>query len=134
MGDFPVYEPKAVTEAFAEIVAGKPPFVAAGDFLDDFRRATIEDRRRLVRDPLPTVPPKNQTLVRWAAFFAALVDQLCWESGIPAPGWVDNREYILSCPWFLIPASALRAWVLTTSPVPFKMRNIFCGDNVLSRV
>jgi hypothetical protein len=36
--------------------------------------------------------------------------------------------------WFLYPGWRLRAWQLAETPVPFRMRNIFGGDRILSRV
>jgi hypothetical protein len=37
-------------------------------------------------------------------------------------------------PWFLYPGWRLRAWQLFETPVAFRVRNIFGGDRILSRV
>ena len=65
---------------------------AINTFVDDFRRATPEDRRVLVADG-PLVSGRLEGLV------AAVVSALCRESGIEAPAWageVGSPENYLS--------------------------------------
>jgi hypothetical protein len=47
------------------------------------------------------------------------------------PSWTSRAEYRLSEPWFLYPGDLLPAWQLATTPTPFKMRNLFGGDQML---
>ena len=61
-------------------------------------------------------------------------DQLCALDGFESPGWVDRPEYRLREPWFLLSGTALRAWLLVSTPGPFKRRNIFTGESALMRV
>jgi hypothetical protein len=127
------YQPQTAAEAFAEILNGETPQLVVGNFLDDWRRLPSQARELLVKTPIgvgQTVEEK-----RWAAFFAAMVDQLCKnDSAIQSPpDWINDPIFRLDEPWFMIKGYSLRAWQLFTTPVPFKMRNIFGGDNLLSR-
>ncbi len=71
------YRPTTAADAFARIRAGVDAHVALGDFLDDWRRTSHQDRLRLVADPLGALG--HPTLRRWAAFLAATVERLCWD-------------------------------------------------------
>ena len=121
-------------ETFGRIYqAPAHPWVALGDFLDDWRRSAPEDRLELVKDPIE-VAVFTLELQRWAAFCAACVEWLCWQDGLPFPAWTSKSEYHLSEPWFLYPGDLLKPWQLATTPTPFRMRKIFGGDHMLDRV
>jgi hypothetical protein len=109
------------------------PWVAIGDFLDDWRFTQREDRPELVQEGIAPVGD-TLDLRRWAAFCAAMVEWLCWQNDLPFPAWTSNDDYRLADPWFLYPGDLLRAWQLASTPAPFKMRNIFGGDQMLARV
>ncbi len=128
---------QTIAETFALIVKEPAfPWVAIGDFLDDWRQSAREDRLELVATGVPDadLTQDNLELRRWAAFCAAMVEWLCWQDQLPFPPWTNRTEYRLSEPWFLYPGDLLRAWQLATTPAPFKMRNIFGGDQILDRV
>ncbi len=112
------------------------PWVAVGDFLDDWRQSAREDRLELVAMGIADTQAiqYDPELRRWAAFCAAMVEWLCWQGELSFPSWTSRPEYRLSGPWFLYPGDLLRAWQLATTPTPFKMRNIFGGDQMLDRV
>jgi hypothetical protein len=126
------YRPASVATAFARVLRGENPRLALGDFLDDWRRTPGAQRHDLVAEPIGD-PGTNLEYLRWAAFFAAATEQLCFEDELPFPSWTTRPEYHLLEPWFLVPGAPLRAWQLVTTPVPFKMRNIFGGDALLQR-
>ncbi len=138
MGDLLVtwtgYRIGTAVEAFARLQGGERPWVAIGDFLDDwyFRAKTNEVRAMMVRDEI--APARGADETRWAAFFAAMIHRLCSQYKVLAPAWVQDSKYVLVDPWFMSGGEALRAWELIESPPEFKMRNVFGGDNVLSRV
>ena len=109
------------------------PWVAIGDFLDDWRRSAKEDREELVREPLENVTTLEQQ--QWAAFFAAAVEELCTQDGLPVPTWTMATQYILPNPWYLeARTQALRKLQEETTPAPFKRRNVLGGDLMPSRV
>lgn len=124
---------QTIGETFTRIREGVTPWVPIGDFLDDWRRSECDDRLELAEEGIETTdaPPELQ---RWAAFCAAMVEWLCWQDHLPFPAWTSHEEYRLAEPWFLYPGDLLRAWQLASTPTPFRMRNIFSGDQVLDRV
>ena len=108
------------------------PWFAIGDFLDDWRFTPTAERLELAQTGIGATGD-TLDLQRWAAFCAAMVEWLCWQSELPFPEWTKRDEYRLSGPWFLYPGDLLRAWQLVTTPAPFKLRNIFGGDQMLDR-
>ncbi len=122
---------QTATDTLRIIASGQDPWLALGQFVDDWRATDPAQRLPLVRQPLPDVSPEY---LRWAALLAAAVDWLCAQEQIPAPSWTSRPEYRLQEPWFPYPGWRLRAWQLAETPVPFRMRNIFGGDRILERV
>lgn len=122
---------QTIAETFERIRNGTAPWVAIGDFLDDWKRSAVNDRYELVDTSIASA--STLELQRWAAFLAAMVEWLCWQDKLPFPEWTWRQEYVLSEPWFLYNGRNLRAWQLVTTPAPFKMRNIYGGDRMLER-
>lgn len=127
----PEYQRQTAAESLRLITEGIDPRLAVGQFLDDWRGENLALRPSLVSEPLPDAP---EEYLRWAALLAAAVDCLCTEAGLPSPPWTSRPGYRLPEPWFLYPGWRLRAWQLAETPVPFRMRNIFGGDRILTRV
>ncbi len=113
---------------FEEICQGKEPWVALGDFMNDWLAYQVERRPDLVADPLPEGYPP--AMHRWAVFCAASVEWFCATYHIPCPPWPASLAYTLAEPWFFHEREKVRQRLLTTTPEPFTCRNIFCGDRV----
>jgi hypothetical protein len=129
-----VWQRQTIAETFERIQQQpKEPWVAIGDFIDDWRRSDREDRLELVTTSIAE-PQKDGQMHQWAAFCAALVEWLCWQDELPFPSWTNSEDFRLREPWFLYPGDLLRAWQLATTPAPFKARNIFGGEQIVSRV
>jgi len=130
-----VYSPRTVSETFERIVA-KPsqPWVAAGDFLDDWRRLAVSSRADLVRKGPAIDAHDDLEIRRWASFLAAAVEYLCRQDGLEFPAWTSDRRTYLLEPWFLYPGDLMKPWQIAATPTPFRMRNIFGGDRILDRV
>jgi hypothetical protein len=82
-------------------------------------------------------PVDDPDLCRWAAFFAAMVEWLCWtnETGcLPRPDWTANPAFAFASRGSSSLGWSLRAWQIFTTPVPFRLRNVFRGEDILSRV
>lgn len=125
------YQPQTAAETIRLIKEGQDPWIAFGQFLDDWRRAEPARRPQLTGDPPDHVVEEH---LRWAALLAAAVEYLCVHDGLPLPAWTNRVEYHLPEPWFLYPGWRLRAWQLMDTPTPFRARNIFGGDRILDRV
>jgi hypothetical protein len=126
------YRYHTVAEAFDQICAGQAPWVAIGNFLNDWWFFTFEHRCEMIDTAVSPAPTPE--LHRWAAFCAAMVEHLCWEEDIPCPAWTDQECYILPEPWFFYEDWGSRAWLMATTPAPFKMRNIYGGDRMFLHV
>ena len=135
---------QTIAETFSRIRSQPEfPWVAIGDFLDEWRRSERGDRLALVHEAIPPLGEFHPSIAhdtdvlflqRWAAFCAATVEWLCWQSDLAWPAWTSREEYHLQTPWFLYSGELLRPWQLVAAPAPYKMRNIFGGDHMLDRV
>lgn len=122
------YQWHTIAETVEQIYRGQTPWVAIGNFLNDWWLYAVEHRSELVAAPLPPAP--NPEMQRWAAFCAAMVEWLCQQENLPFPAWTSQKDYTLPNPWFLYEKSSRRSWLLATTPAPFKTRNIFGGDRM----
>lgn len=123
------YPVHPIADAAALIYQGEDPWFALGCFLHDWWCYAVDYRHELV-DEQPAPAPTREGK-RWAAFCAAVVEELCARTGFPCPAWANQPDYFLEEPWFYYPQESQRDWLITTSPEPFKRRNIFVGGSVL---
>lgn len=94
------YRRLTAAEYFEQIRDEDSFYIAKGNFLDDFYSANGEERVRMVSRPIPKerVTPDNR---KYAAYFAAMVEYLCWHYNIERPDWVPDEINRLPDPWFL---------------------------------
>jgi hypothetical protein len=126
------YQWHSISEAFEQICNNQSPWVAIGNFLNDWWFFAVEHRRELIDRPLAATPTLEAQ--RWAAFCAATVEWLCSQDGLSFPAWIHQDCYILREPWFLYEGDQWKSWLLATTPAPFKVRNIFSGDRMFKHV
>lgn len=129
MAKFPPYPIHPITDIPGKIAHGEDPWLAIGSFLHDWWCYAVDYRHELIDTP-PAVG-NTSTEQQWAAFYAATVEELCKRTSFPTPSWVYLSTYSLDDPWFLYDDSSQRDWLLTTSPEPFKQRNVFVGATIL---
>ena len=105
----------STAESFERITQGEDPWVALGDFLDDWRRSNPEDRFALVAQPLGEASAPEE--LRWAALLAAVVEQLCSQENLPSPSWTTTPRYYLPEPWYPgVRTENLRRYQQETTP------------------
>lgn len=126
------YKWHSISESFLGICNGQTPWVAIGNFLNDWWFFAIEHRSEMVEQPLS--PATTLETQQWATFCAAMIEYLCQQEGLPFPEWTKQECYFLSNPWFLYERQSKRAWLMATTPAPFKMRNIYGGDRMFNHV
>jgi len=125
----PPYPIHSIADVVARIDQGEDPWFALGCFLHDWWYYAVDHRQDLISEP--PAPAATQEGRRWAAFCAAVVEELCSRTSSPCPVWTHRQDYVLERPWFYFPQLSQRDWLLSTTPEPFKRRNIFVGGSVL---
>jgi len=68
-----------------------------------------------------------------ANYVAAMIETACTHRGIPPPRWLERIEPCAE-PWFASDLKRLRLYLLTTSPPPFRKRNLFVDSTLGPRV
>jgi hypothetical protein len=120
---------------YQTICQGERPWVALGNFMNEWFDYAIDRRAQLIADPL-TLPEKPDTdALHWAAFCAASVEWLCIRYKVPCPSWVYNSAYSLPEPWFDSPSAhkpKVRERLLKQTPEPFARRNVYCGNRMFA--
>ena len=98
--------------------------IALMDFVDDFRYH---------RDSLAIAQPFELDDDEKDAVLASTIETLCDEMNIQIPEWLVD---VPACrePVFLSRVEGLKAFSLAESPVYFRLRKVFVGDNFLFRV
>ena len=106
--------------------AGKRRFVLAelNDFLS---RLSARELIRAVRHA-PTIGLPTFE----ANYLAAMVEQASAATGAPPPEWT-RRVKPLDKPWFASSLKSIRLHLLTTSPPPFRRRNLFVDSTIGDR-
>lgn len=68
-----------------------------------------------------------------ANYVAAMIEQACVNKRVPPPTWLRSIPS-LAVPWFASELKSLRLHLLTSSPPPFRRRNLFIDSTLGDRV
>jgi hypothetical protein len=132
-------EVQTIRQAYIDICQGETPWVALGNFTNDFFDGDEpEERMALFVEPLNVELGTTEMLHQWAVFCAASVEYLCGKYDLPIPMWIDELAYApLVQPWYHVPSMApldaqqrIRERLEVETPEAFRRRNIFCGNRV----
>ena len=124
---------QTISVTYEEICQGETPWIALGNFMNDWFDYARDRRSELVAAPI--ILPENATAeeLRWATFCVASVEWLCERYNVPCPLWVRNPTFRLTEPWFDSPGAdrlEMRQRLIRQTPEPFTRRNIFCGNRM----
>lgn len=103
-----------------------------GQFLDDYRHADLEEKAYLLRDEPEWMERQNG---RWSYILAATAEALAHEAGIEPPGWVYDTKYVSPVPIYGgdVKLKEYQELLKETALPEFAARNLYMGDNVLTR-
>lgn len=102
-----------------------------GDFgaaLREFYRELAEEpSRALIADsPSPTGYPAHD------AYLAAVAETVCRMFNWNLPDWTEERWRFLDDPFFANAPAGMKLYLIQSSPPPFRRRNIFVDQDVVS--
>ncbi len=120
---------------YQAICQGERPWIALGNFMNEWYDYAKDQRARLIADPLTLPEEPSIDALRWAAFCAASVEWLCGCYEVPCPSWVYHSAYSLPEPWFDSPGAnklRVRERLLQQTPAPFARRNVYCGNRMFA--
>lgn len=105
--------------------------LAYGNFLDRFRSCTKAEQQEIIKDR----PINEDELPVTASVLAASVEVLVKEYNLEMPDWVMDKKYRLEKPYYsFVKNPDYQKYLSETSLPEFKKRNLFLGDNAMSRV
>ncbi|GHO59265.1 hypothetical protein [Ktedonobacter robiniae] len=123
--------------AYELLIEGITPWVALGNFMNDFYGYFVEKRQELIDEPI--VVPENATeeQLRWAVFFAASAEYHANKYNLQIPEWCQDSMYTeVKEEWVMSvrpsPSEAIRERYKNTSPEEFRRRKIYCGSRVFA--
>ena len=126
---------RRISQEWNEAIRRRKPLALwrLGDLLDDFRvrAASADQKLSLVSEPPVWVEDPSHADCN--AYWAAVVETLCREAGVPPPDWTESPRCYLSRPWFAGSMESLKAILIAESPVAFRRRNLFVSANALAR-
>jgi hypothetical protein len=128
---------QTIEQAYHDICASEPPWVALGNFLNEWHDYSRDRRDLLVAELIRLPQTLSDEQWRWAVFCVSAVECLCEQYDIPCPAWASDPAYSLEQPWYGFDSSGaadpqVRAYLQRTTPPPFRRRNIYCGNRVLA--
>ncbi len=124
---------QTIALTYQQICQGEQPWVALGNFMNDWFDYAKERRSELVAVPISLPETLSHETFRWAVFCIASVEYLCDRYEILCPSWVHNPIYCLPEPWFDAPMAhkpQVREYLIQQTPEPFTRRNIYCGNRM----
>jgi hypothetical protein len=123
---FPIH---TIAEVSAQIDQSEDPWFVLGCFLHDWWCYARDHRQELICEPF--LPATTSEGKHWVAFCAATVEELYLRTAFPFPDWLSQDTSILDVPWFVSSPTSQQETLLSTTPEPFRRRNVFVSGSVL---
>ena len=98
-------------------------------FVAVFERASSADRPNLLTEEPPSTGDR-----RWDAMLAGVVEQLCFNHGLPVPAWSLQPTRFLDQWWFVTPYRSLHASAFAATPTALANRGVFIHGASLESV
>ncbi|HEY5104172.1 MAG TPA: hypothetical protein VII65_03920, partial [Acidimicrobiales bacterium] len=98
------------------------------DFVDDFRGSSHTGQRWLIETSPQLVGDQ-----RVDAAIAGVVEELCVESALPPPSWVDEPPRFVAPWWFVNGLPGYEATALRDSPFTLARHGVFVNEGALAR-
>jgi hypothetical protein len=118
---------KTLTEVAEHILQGAEAGLEIKDFLHEFQASSSP---AMWQQKPPTLAGLVENGLMLDAYFQALAVYLSAKLDLDPPQW--TRPAIqLPDPWFASPGSAIRNYLLLSSPSPFRSRNLFIDEDSL---
>jgi hypothetical protein len=116
----------------SKAVASRNFTLAFGQFLDDFRHSTDEEKQKLIADE----PKRDDVDLVILCHAAAAVHKLANDNDFHVPKWVHDPAYTMPEPLYAhnTQNEEFQRYLFESSPPEYAIRNIYFGDNVLQRV
>ena len=99
------------------------------DFVDDFRGSSHTGKQWLIEtSPRLTGEPRADAAI------AGVVEELCTESALAVPSWVDASTRFVTPWWFVNELPGYEATALRDSPYTLARHGVFVNEGALFRV
>ena len=131
----PIDHLQTMALTYQEIVQGEEPWIALGNFMNDWFAYAKDKRTQLVAEPVILPKEASTDNIYWATFCIAAVEWFCNRYGVSCPSWVHSTSFCLLEPHFDFPCEykpEVRARLIQETPEPFSRRNIYCGDRMFA--
>ena len=131
-----LWEPlQTMAATFTAIQTGEDPWVALGNFSNEWFLYACDRREELVADAPASITATSLDASderRWLTFIAASTEYLCAQYTVACPLWASHSRYRLATPWYDVVYldQEIQTWLGETTPEPFRRRNIYCGNTV----
>lgn len=103
-----------------------------GQFLDDFYREDAYTEKSKLISEEPLYSEKHKIFL---CLLAGSAEKLAKDNMLPIPNWTNDTKYKLKEAYFAFDTenSDFQAYLIQTTPIEYKKRNLMVGNTILER-